>query len=84
MVRDWPALTRSVRVAVVCAYALLSLPTISLAQAIVDRYVPRPVPWPVALTTKLPTLGLIVLWVIFCRRAQHAARDLPVSAKPLY
>jgi hypothetical protein len=70
LLRDWRALSPSIRGAVIGAYVLLSLPTISLAQVIINRYLPHQVPWPVALSTKLPTLGLIVLWVVSCWRAR--------------
>jgi alpha-1,2-mannosyltransferase len=72
LVRDWRLVSQSVRAEVIGAYVLLSLPTISLTQAIINHYLPRAVPWPLALTTKLPTLGLIVLWIVFCRRTSDA------------
>ena len=81
LLRDWRALRQSVRGAVIGAYVFLSLPTISLAQAIINRYLPHQVPWPVALSTKLSTLGLIVLWLVFCWRAR-ADVDAARAARP--
>lgn len=68
LIRDSRLLSRSVRIAVVGAFVLLSLPTISMAQTIINTYLPRPVPWWLALSTKLPTLGLMILWAAFGRR----------------
>ena len=79
LLRDRGLLGPTVRWIVAGAYLLLSLPDVNLAHAIVDRYAPRPVPVVAVLFFKLPTIGLLTLWAVFCSRARSCTVAQPNS-----
>jgi len=79
LLRDRGLLGPTVRWIVAGAYLLLSLPDVNLAHAIVDRYAPRPVPVVAVLFLKLPTIGLLTLWAVFCSRARSCTVAQPNS-----
>jgi hypothetical protein len=50
--------------------ALVSLPAIDIARALMELYAPYRLPWFVSLLLVFPTIGLMLLWWILVSRAQ--------------